>query len=503
MENILTGANYAQSSTRATAQAAPLRHWPLLLIVLIGVFLCATIRRGQYWGDDFSMYIHHAKNLATGVAYDQTGYIINPQFATVGPHTYPPVFPLLLAPVYKIWGFNLEAMKWVGIIACLLALLLIYACFQRELPSVQMAALLGLLGFNWMVWVLKDTVISDLPFFCFFYLSLYLVKTGYGRVARLGRAAAQENLWAALIGLAVFLAYGTRSIGLVLLPCLVAYDLLRQRRIQVLTLKVFAVTLPLMLLQNLLIHKDSGYGAQMAITPANVLNNVRTYLSEFSVILTGDVPGLLRLGLLGVVSLLAVRGWWRSVRNEITWFELIPFLYLTPILLISLEIQPRYLLPMLPLYLYYALRGLEFDWTSPARLKLATAALLLVLGGGYARWYRQADFSPLNEGISKAETQQLASFLRAQTAPEDVFLFIKPRLLALLTERSAAAWHTPTDEANLWEFLQSIHATHVVSGPADLDPARQAYLQQFILHHQDRLQELYANADYKVYRIRP
>jgi hypothetical protein len=503
MENIITGANYAQSPSLPSVQTPRLRRWPLLLIVLIGIFFFATLRRGQVWGDDFSMYIHHAKNLASGIAYDQTGYIINPHFPSIGPHTYPPVFPLLLAPIYKIWGLNLEALKMVGLAASLLALGLLYACFQRELTAVQLAALLALVGLNPMVWELSNQILSDLPFLCLFYLCLWLTRTAYGRVDRLGRAAAHENQWAWLIGSAIFLAYGTRSIGLMLLPCLVAYDVLRQRRIQLLTFKIIAVTMPLMALQNLLIHKDSGYSAQMGVSVSNTLNNLRVYLSEFSVILTGDVPGLLRLGLLGAISLLALRGWWLSVRNEVTWFELIPFFYLPPIMLMSLEIQPRYLLPMLPLYFYYALRGLNFNSPAQPLLNLATAALLLVLGSGYARWYRQADFSPVNEGIAKAETQQLANFLRAQTAPQDVFMFVKPRMLALLTEHSAAAWHMPADEAELWDFMRSIHVTHLISGPAELAPERQAYLQQFILHHPDRLQELYANADYKVYRVNP
>jgi hypothetical protein len=503
MENILTRANYEPASTLTGLQAPRPRHWPLLLIVLVGIFLFTTTRRGQAWGDDFSMYIHHAKNLANGIAYGQTGYIINPHFPSIGPHTYPPVFPLLLAPVYKIWGLNLEALKLVGLAACLLALVLIYACFQGELPPGQLALLLALVGFSPHVWVLKDSVISDLPFLCFFYLSLFLIQTAYGRVAAFGRAAAHENLWALLVAGAVLLAYGTRSIGVMLLPSLVVYDVLRQRRIQPLTYKIFAVTVPLMALQNLLIHTDMGYGAQMTVTLANVLNNVRAYLSEFSVILTGNLPMLLRLGLLGVISLLVLWGWWQSVQRGITWFELLPLLYLPPILLISLEIQPRYLLPMLPLYFYYAWRGLNFRWLPKPLLNTAAAVLVLTLSVGYVRWYRQANFSPYNEGISKLETQQLAGFLRAQTAPQSVFVFIKPRLLALLTERQAAAWHMPENEAELWNFLRAIRATHLISGPADLSPERQAYLQQFILHHQDRLQELYANADYKVYRIQP
>ena len=69
---------------------------------LIGLFYLATIRPGHAWGDDFAQYIHHARNLATGVPYAATGYIYNPYNPTIGPRTYPPGFPLLLAPVVKL-----------------------------------------------------------------------------------------------------------------------------------------------------------------------------------------------------------------------------------------------------------------------------------------------------------------------------------------------------------------------------------------------------------------
>src|SRR5438876_9591837 len=75
---------------------------------LIGLFYLATIRPGHAWGDDFAQYIHHARNLATGVPYAATGYIYNPYNPTTGPRTYPPGLPLLLAPVVKLTALELR-----------------------------------------------------------------------------------------------------------------------------------------------------------------------------------------------------------------------------------------------------------------------------------------------------------------------------------------------------------------------------------------------------------
>jgi hypothetical protein len=68
----------------------------LLLLAVLALIYVATIRRGHLWGDDFALYISHARNLATGQPYAQTGYIYNPSVVNYSPRSYPPIFPLLL-----------------------------------------------------------------------------------------------------------------------------------------------------------------------------------------------------------------------------------------------------------------------------------------------------------------------------------------------------------------------------------------------------------------------
>jgi len=88
-----------------------------LAILALTVFYLLTLVQGQNWSGDFSLYILHAQNLVEGRHYLDTGYLLNPVSQFVGPYGYPPVFPLLLAPVYAFFGFDLEAMKWVGVLS--------------------------------------------------------------------------------------------------------------------------------------------------------------------------------------------------------------------------------------------------------------------------------------------------------------------------------------------------------------------------------------------------
>lgn len=118
----------------------------VVLLVLIAIFYASTLRAGHIWGDDFAMYIH-AQNIVQGQPYAETGYIFNAA-ATVSPRMCPPVFPLLLAPLFRLYGLNLMPMKLEQVIFFVLALAAIYLFWKPELGEAYSAALIAILGFQ-------------------------------------------------------------------------------------------------------------------------------------------------------------------------------------------------------------------------------------------------------------------------------------------------------------------------------------------------------------------
>jgi 4-amino-4-deoxy-L-arabinose transferase-like glycosyltransferase len=148
----------------------------VILLGLVGALHIATLRSGHGWGDDFAMYIHHAKNLAEGLPYAATGYIYNPHNLAIGPTVYPPGFPLLLAPVYKVFGLDLQAMR-VELVALLVACLALTAwLFWSELPPLAVAIVIGVIGVNPSIWSLLDQVLSDIPFLVFCLAAIGLLR---------------------------------------------------------------------------------------------------------------------------------------------------------------------------------------------------------------------------------------------------------------------------------------------------------------------------------------
>jgi hypothetical protein len=130
------------------------------LLVAIGTFHAATVRQGHLWADDFAMYVHHAQNIAEGRPYADTGYIFTS--IVVGPKYYPPIFPLLLTPIYKVSGLNLIPMKLGQVVFLLLSLIAIHAYWRRDLGSGYTLALIAIVGFAPAFWTAKDNVLFRL-----------------------------------------------------------------------------------------------------------------------------------------------------------------------------------------------------------------------------------------------------------------------------------------------------------------------------------------------------
>ena len=144
----------------------------LAVVLLVGLFHILTIRSGHDWADDFAQYVAHARNLAEGRPYGETGYIFNPSNQGVGPATYPPVFPLMLAPVWMVFGFSLVAMKVESILFFLFFLWLFWFTLRAEIRVRYRLTLLFLVGINPLFWNLKDRVTSDIPFLMWTYATL-------------------------------------------------------------------------------------------------------------------------------------------------------------------------------------------------------------------------------------------------------------------------------------------------------------------------------------------
>jgi hypothetical protein len=474
------------------------------LLLAIGMIHFWTLRPGQDWGDDFSMYIHHAKNLAEGVPYGQTGYIYNPAYATIGPQTYPPVCPLLLTPVYAFCGLNFEVMKLVMLASLVFFLLFVFLSFRKELPFWYTLVIVALVGLNRCFLGDVNSIGSDLPFAALLYLTIFIIQKAYDTAAE----AAPRTGYVLLAAVLICISYGTRTLGIVLLPSLLLYDLLRYRRITGSAVLVGVVFVVAAVAQSLLIHSDVSYFDQYNVGPSVFLHNALDYTKQFGGFWHNGYSKLLGGLLFVVISAFAALGYVSSVRRQITFLEIFPVLYLGVVLLFPGYAGRRYLQPIFPLYLLFVARGLQNAWLMRwATLRRVVFAVLLVaVTASYGASYTTLRFD-ITEGISKAESVAMFDWVINQTDDDDVMIFIKPRAMALMTSRRSSAYHMPEKDSELWDYFERIGATHLVVVENDdafaeaEDPVRLKYLRDFAQRNSANLVPLFTNTDFRVYQI--
>jgi 4-amino-4-deoxy-L-arabinose transferase-like glycosyltransferase len=481
-----------------------------VIILAVGVFYTATIQEGHNWGDDFSMYIHHAKNIVEGIKYGETGYLFEPHFATIGPKTYPPVFPLLLVPVYKYFGLNLTAMKLEVIFFFMLSLLVLYLLFKDELPFHYSIALVTIIGFSPIFWYYKDQVLSEIHFMFFTYLSLLTIK----RLHQANNCKYQENINALIIASAIYLSYGTRTIGIILLPSLLVYDLIKFKRPSMLAIKTSFLFLIGMLLQNIFLHSDTEYFFTFKNFSWNI-DNILQGIGNLGQVL-GFIPTKMNNVIASITSpvifaVLALYGLYTKAKNNITCTEIFLAIYVIALIPWIIVIQGRglrYFVPVVPLGMFYILRGfLSFNLR---RSTIKEVMFIIFFGAvliSYVYVYAYTNYGSINPGITNAHSRAFFDYIKNNTGPDAVFIFKKPRVLALLTERKASVYPVVCKENLYWDYFKGIKASYLVLGPVDevyFIPAkrRDRFFVNFLTKNRNCLTQVYANPNFRIYKIK-
>ena len=462
-----------------------------LAILALAVFYLVTLVKGQNWSGDFSLYILHAQNLVEGRHYLDTGYLLNPVSKFVGPYGYPPVFPLLLAPVYALYGLDLEALKWVGVLSFGLSLWLAARVFERRLERRFVFFLVLVVGLNPYIWGFTNLIRADFTFMVFCYLSLFLMLLFLaGDQGRL-RTPGRQITAGALIGLSMYLAFGAREIGIVLPLTLLTYDIVCRRRISLLSIVALGIFALLAWLQSLwfsasfvpghfdenLKHLTDKYSSAAGLNhlsfvdldPRNILERIIGYrwaLQGFWPPSSSAFINTLNELLFNLFSLFAIGGYILALRRGITVLEIFLAGYIAVLLLFGAAPTIRYLIPIFPFFLYYGfLVCQETIFPRLPRLKyLVAGGYFLLLAAISLPVMATMEHPQLELGITHPDAEAMFRFIREETRQDDTIVFIKPRIMALMTGRDSATWpskrYSSPESMNL--FFEAVEAGYYV-----------------------------------------
>lgn len=471
----------------------------MILVVVGALFHLFTLRPGVSWGDS-AQYLHHAKNLALGLPYGETGYVYNRHWPSVGPPAYPPGFPMLLVPFY--WNFELSFVpyKILGVVF-LVALSAMSPLWDRDPSSSTGFAVAALLLFNPYFFGFQQSVLSDLPFAFFWAATIF-----WYRAISQPRARA----WHILV-LAGFIAVAAaiRTPGILLLPAVLVHNIIVNRRLSALVITVSVVVCTLVALSRFLVGgSDTFYVDQFTGYDWTIpLLNIRYFASDLNAEFWPAIPCVpySHRAIFLLVNISALVGAAAALRDRLTVADYASALYVLLILIWPSYQGVRFLIPLLPLYLYFAVSGWRVIVFRLVPRRFETLARFVAAGVICATFVPglasavQARDTPMPEGPHVLSAQQLFAHARASSATDAVFLFNWPRSLALFGERRASLFPYGKDDAVISAYLTEVGATHVV---IDLeDDADRKYASPFVQRNQRRFREVFRNDRYVVYEL--
>jgi len=505
------------------------------VIALAIVFHVATIQPGHQWEGDFALYTAHAQNILNGSPYADTGYIVNPKRPFLSPQSYPPVYPAFIAPVYMYFGLDIRAIKIANISAFALFLLIFQHYVRKRLRHpVSQVAIITAVAFSPWFWIAKDRILPDFLFMLIIYVAILLIDSAYNS----GTPNWQRYLLAVFTGLVVYLAYGTRSIGLVLIPAIFLTDLVRLRSVSRFTLVIAAVFAMGYIIQNTVLHTDQSYTSTFLKTLQNndgSTNNedlenkagepasfdVKPFLSAIAKSIrinseayhqamasywVSNVSKTLDNVVYVTVGVFAIVGFLALLLKNTSSGDCLTLTYVCLLLLVPF-IQNRYLLPLIPLYIIYIVHGLEtmiynrqlFD----GRIGYySTLGLLLVITLSYTGTYSKLRFDGFTNNIEKKESIELFDFIRMNTPDDSILISFKPRLLALFTNRRSSAYAWEDTPENYLDYFDRIGATHVVTMKRTSGIYEEKQFTDWVWRSTESFELIFENPDFRVYRIR-
>ncbi|HSG42775.1 MAG TPA: hypothetical protein VLA72_06435, partial [Anaerolineales bacterium] len=426
-----------------------LRDPILILILLLNLALGASIlTRGSEWGDDFASYIMQAQSILNGDMdefIERNTFTIFESSFQIGPVAYPWGFPLALIPALLFKGVHALALKLPGLFFFVGFLICLYLLAETRLTRTERLLLVSLFAFNPTLVGFLDYILSDIPFLFSIFFGLLLIT----------RIDSKQAMWVhAFLGMSIFFSFFIRTTGVLLLAGFLAYQALlyyqerTKRRAIALNSIAVVVTFTVFWLISSLIFPN-GQGAYiyqlMGFTMEKFQGNIVNYFYLFVQFFDPNVSPAWTYIYYALVAFFLIGAWKRRNTDQML---IIFFAVYFGVMIIWPEWQGvRFIFPLLPIFVYFALQGMNaLVKVIPERHRIlgkgTVSVFWLILAGiflfnsGARAIGNMKDDRKIN-GPFDPFSSDMFNYIRAETPPESVIVFFKPRALRLFTNRDS------------------------------------------------------------------
>jgi len=427
-----------------------------VIVLVAGMLGFFTLSRGHLWWDDFASYVMQAKSILSWSMSDFTlhnAFTVENSSYPPGPVAYPWGFPLLLAPVYALFGINPLALKLVSVFFYALFVVVFYLLARTRLAEADSLLLAGVFATLPAMVAANDLILSDIPFLAVSTLCLVLIE----RLSRGKTLAGLVSLSGLACGGAIFGAFFLRSNGVLLLAPLVVGVLVSQwprwrDGLRMIAAPLFSFAILLVAQMAIFPGGQESYFSHFSLfTPARLLDNVLYYLWLPSWAFESIPGGVVIYPILGVFALVSMAS---HLRRDAA---LHAYGLLTVVLFIAWPERQglRFIYPALPVLFIAALDGMQLaarrlkgNWQ--LRAQLAVRGLWgVVLAAGLAVSASSAYTITVGgreiNGPFDPYSNQMFSFIREETPPQSIVIFMRPRAMRLFTDRDSFMTERCTD----------------------------------------------------------
>ncbi len=413
----------------------------LSLSLLIGFF---SLTRGHEWGDDFASYIMQAASIVDGSTdefVERNSFTIFESSMQIGPAAYPWGYPLILTPLYALKGVHPLTLKLAGLFFFAGFLICLYIIMKERLGPIEGLLIVSLFAFSPLMIRYLDQILSDIPFLFFSTLALWLMT----------RAKTMQLPDLIILGCVIAAAFFIRTSGVLLLASYLLLQALKlvqttsepqaARRILRNGIAVTVTFGVLWLLYSLLF--PGGEGSYFAQYQDFQLQTALYFAYQY-VMVFREFFGNMILWKIIYLFFLAFfcTGLWIRRRQDLLFILLFVLWMLSLVTWPSWQ-GPRFVFPLLPLFLYFTFQGMKYVLGRLPRqnAKIGNQAFtgfwLLVIAvfffqsaaGAYTNLQNERSINGPFDPLSR----QVYDYIEQETPADSVIVFFKPRAMRLMT----------------------------------------------------------------------
>ena len=443
-----------------------LDHAHLLGLSLMVVVVAVSLhRRGIGWGDDWSLYLRQGESLYEGnigqVIGDNHFNVDNAARPAFSPYVYPWGFPILMAPMLRLFGHDWAMLKMVGVVALVVFVWAFHAVVRARLDRWVAFAVVAVIATSMPYLGHTGFILSELPYMASAAIALWYLD----RVRRNGPLHVAPRGELITLGLLAVWVFNIRREGLAMIAAIVAagaFDLWPERRAvrainwrraftPLVTFVVGVIGFQLLLPSALVPqYEDAGLHQTWR-------KFTGVWRTDFGMQL--DFPFTehadLRAALLWIVFTLAMVGivvrLWRAPRADIP----VVVFAVGSLLIVGMipAVSQRYLLTVTPFAVYFATQAIASiplpkragAWIAIALLSLLTVNHLTKFPSEIDAAREFNDAGRVQDGPDAPNVEPAFDAVRKYTHQDDVVAFFKVRLLTYLTgRRGIQASDTPS-----------------------------------------------------------